>query len=216
MVAAMIVVTIAIVGMLNLSGASAASGEQAANNGLSQATGAATLHGPVIAIRGDIDVDGDDSINLAGSDTQAITKIKFVLAAELANGIDLTPPSTVDETGIDPDTSGLTSATTVSITTGEVSLTETAWSVEFVGDNDGDNFLETGERAELTVWIHQNDLANSLFDLGAGVSDEFIDVEGDLLIARGLFTIRVIPRNAPATTITRTLPIELTSTILLD
>ena len=216
MVAAMVVVTIATVALLELNASTSSDGKSVAASGFNEATGMMSVHGPVIAVRGDIDIDGDDSINLSGNDVQAIARIKMVLTADLSGGIDLTPPYTEDETGTDPDSSGLTSTTVVSLTTSDVSIPEAAWSVEFIGSDDGDYFLETGERAELTVWLHQNDLANALYDLGSGTSDPFIDAQADLLIARGEFIVRIIPRDAPATLVSRTLPIELTSTVLLD
>lgn len=216
MVAATIVATVSSVALLTLSGDSAQAGSDSANRGIEHAVGAVQVRGPVIATRGDVDVDGNNVIELSGSDIQAVASLTIILTADLANGIDLTPPYTIDSTGIDPDFSTSQIATVVSVTTENVGISSAAWSVTFPGDDDGDNILEKGERAEITVWLLPEDLANGWFDLGSGVSDPYMDSSGEALIERGQLTVRITTDNAPDTSITRSMPIELTSSMLLE
>lgn len=216
MIAATVVATLSSVALLSLSGDSAQAGALASNRGVDHATGPVQLHGPIIATRGDVDVDGNNIIDLSGSDIQAVATLKMILTADLASGIDLTPPYTTDSTGIDPDFSTSQIGTVVSVTTENYGISSAAWSVTFPGDDDGDDVLEKGERAEMTVWLFPEDLANDWFDLGSGVSDPYIDSSGEALVARGQVTLRITPDEAPETSINRTLPIELTSSILLE
>lgn len=216
MVAATVVATVSAVALMTLSTDAAQAGSQAANRGLAEATGPIQMRGPVIATRGDIDIDGNDVIDLSGSDIQAIATLKLLISADLADGIDLTPPYTADDTLVDPDFSTTQNRVVVSIITESFNVPSSAWSVTFPGDDDGDFVLERGERAELTLWLHPLDVANGWYDLGSGVSDPFVDSSGEALIARGQLTVRITPDAAPETAIERTMPIELTSTVLLE
>ncbi len=216
MVAATVVATISTVALLSLGGESAEAGTLAANRGLSHAVGPIQVQGPVIATRGDIDVDGNNVINLGGSDIQAVAKLTMLLTADLADGIDLTPPHTSDSTGTDPDFSTAQVATVVSVTTENFSTSSAAWTVSFPGTDDGDNVLEKGERAEMTIWLFTEDTANSWFDLGTDESDPYVDAAADALIERDQVTIRITTDKAPETSLTLTTPLELTSTILLE
>jgi archaellin len=91
---------------------SAEQGQEVAYSGLDQATGSLQLRGSVRAIRGDVDVDGNDTILLSGVDDQAVVKVVFTVTGMLGGTMtDLTPPYTANDTATDPDASGLTSRT---------------------------------------------------------------------------------------------------------
>jgi hypothetical protein len=68
----------------------------------------------------------------------------------------------------------------------------------------------------MTVWLHQFDWTDSVYTLGSGSSDPFVDSAAELLLERGTLSIRIVPVNGPATTVSRVLPLELTSTIVLE
>ena len=85
-----------------------------------------------------------------------------------------------------------------------------------MGDSNGDYFLEKGERAEITVWLHQYDGVNVLYDLGAGASDGYVDTATELLQQLDRFTIEVIVSGSSSLVLERTLPIELGTSDLLD
>ena len=59
------------------------------------------------AERGDVDMDGNGTIDLSGADRQAIVKATVVLTIETGASIDLTPPYVADDTLIDPDSGWL-------------------------------------------------------------------------------------------------------------
>lgn len=216
MVAAMVVATMSAVAMLNLGADSAQAGTKTTNAGVDHATGAIQVRGPVIATRGDIDVDGNDVIDLSGSDIQSIVTLSMVIESDFADKIDLTPPYTVDDSGVDPDFSTSDANTVISLQTDEFSATVAAWTVTYPGDDDGDSFLEKGERAEITVWLHQLDVANGWYDLGTDVSDPFVDSAAEALIGRTQLTMRITSDGAPETAFDHVLPIELTETVLLQ
>lgn len=216
MIAATIVATVSAVALLTMGNDAAQAGAEAADQGLSEATGSVQLRGPVIATRGDIDIDGNGAIDLTGSDMQAISQVKFIISGDLAAGIDLTPPYTLDDTGSDPDFFTSQTHTVISVITEHTNIPASAWTVNFLGNDDGDFILERGERAEVTVWLHSRDTGNGWYELGTGTTDPFIDSADSALIARGPVTIRITPDEAPETAIQRIMPIELTETIFLD
>lgn len=216
MIAASVVATLSAVALLTLSGDAAQAGTEAADRGLEHATGPIQIRGPVIATRGEVDVDGNDVIDLSGSDIEAIVTLKMVIDADFASGIDLTPPYTADDTGIDPDFSTSQLQTVISLITEQFNVTSSSWTVTFPGDDDGDSVLEKGERAEITIWLHPLDTVNGWYDLGIDNSDPYVDSAGDALIERGRFAIRINPRESSETSFEYVLPIELTSTLLLE
>ena len=178
--------------------------------GLDQATGSLQLRGSVRAIRGDVDVDGDNVILLSGVDDQAVAKVIFTIAPALGSSLtDLTPPHISDDTATDPDASRLTSRSSVTFQTDNILINEMAWTVTFPGSDNGDYFLDEGERAEVTVWLHSYDNVNSLWDLGSGSSDSYIDAATDLLGVSEEFTLQFHPAKGNTLNILRTLPVVL-------
>ena len=129
--------------------------------------------GSTIALTGDV----------AG--TTSVTKVKFTLGAagEAGDRIDLTPPYLYDDTGTDPDASGLESPATVSYNDSRQHKSAARWTVEFIGGSNGDYVLDTGETAEITVWLHEYTVGTDSYALGAetneflatrlGVNDQF-------------------------------------------
>ncbi len=216
MVAASVVATLSAIALMTLSGDAAEAGTQAANRGLEHAIGTIQFRGPVIATRGDIDIDGNNIIDLTGSDIQAVATLKFVVSSDLSDNLDLTPPYTIDSTGVDPDFSTNQIGTVISVISENFSTSSAAWTVTFPGDDDGDNVLDSDERAEITVWLHPEDLANGWFDLGSGLSDPYVDASDEALVARDHVTLRITSDRRPQSSIARTLPLELTSSILLE
>jgi archaellin len=170
----------------------------------------------VIAESGEIDVDGNDVILLSGVDELAIAKLKFIVEVSTDVMVDLTPPKTVDDTLTDPDSSGLTPRTYISVSWNEFTTIEAEWTVTFKGDTNGDYFLEKGERAELTIWLYEYDGTNVLYDLGSGTSDGFVDTATELLQARDTFTLEILVDGSTSLLLQRTLPLELGTSDLLD
>ena len=210
MIAFMVVASVFAMTTLQVGLFSASQGKEVAYAGLDQATGSLHLRGSVRAVRGEVDVDGNDTIDLGGVDEQAVAKIIFTVTAAIGNTMtDLTPPYTVNDTGIDPDASGLTSRTSVTIQTDNFLINDVAWTVTFPGSDNGDYILDNDERAELTVWLHTYDNVNSLYDLGSGSGDPFIDAAADLIGASEEFTLQLYPTKGVTLNIQRTTPVVL-------
>jgi archaeal flagellin FlaB len=87
--------------------------------------------------------------------TQAVFKIVFIVSNSLAGEpVDLTAPYTVDGANTDPDVvPGASTATIISYADENQRKSDVAWSQTFIGTNNGDNLLEDGEKAEITVWL---------------------------------------------------------------
>lgn len=190
----------------------------AALGGLREAQGSVVIRGGALAIRGSVDVDADNVILISSTSTDqnAIVTVKFLVTGSTPESvIDLTPPYTFNSAGTDPDASGLSPMSVMSFVTEDVSINEAAWSVAFVGANDGDYFLEVGEKAEITLWLQTQDITNSLWDLGAGVGDPFLDLATELLQTDMPFEIG-FDVGGGVITLGRTTPGSLDSIVFLE
>ena len=210
---------VAVLGTMALLGSSffvTESGKQIINSGIAGSASQLTARTDVVAVRGEIDVDGNNTILLSGVDELAVVKLKFIVEVTTDAFVDLTPPNTVDDTQTDPDSSGLSPRTFISISWDEFATNTAQWTVIFMGDSNGDYLLEKGERAEITIWLHQYDGTNVLYDLGAGSSDGYVDTATELLQQRDSFAIEIIVRGSSSLVLGRTLPLELGTSDLLD
>lgn len=215
-IAGFIVAVIAAIALLSSSFFVTSSGETIVNNGIVGSASQLTARTGVVAESGEIDVDGNDTILLSGVDELAVAKLKFTVEVTTDLMVDLTPPNTVDDTQTDPDSSGLSPRTFINISWDEFTTSTAQWTVEFMGDSNGDYFLEKGERAEITLWLHEYDGANVLYDLGAGTSDGYVDSATELLQQRDSFAIEIIVSGSSSLVLERTLPLELATSDLLD
>jgi archaellin len=189
---------------------SAEQGKEVALSGLDLATGSLQLRGFLRAVRGDVDVDGNDVILLSGVDDQTVAKVIFTVVGALGSSMtDLTPPHTFNDTGTDPDASGLTSRSSATIQTDSFLINDAAWTVTFPGTDNGDYILDGDERAEITIWLHTCDNVNSLWDLGNGTSDPYVDAPASLIGVSDDFTIQFHPAKGNTLNIQRTLPVVL-------
>lgn len=215
-IAGFIVAVIGTIALLSSSFFVTSSGETIVNNGIVGSASQLTARTGVVAESGEIDVDGNDTILLSGVDELAVAKLKFTVEVTTNLMVDLTPPNTVDDTQTDPDSSGLSPRTFINISWDEFTTSTAQWTVEFMGDSNGDYFLEKGERAEITLWLHEYDGANVLYDLGAGTSDGYVDSATELLQQRDSFAIEIIVSGSSSLVLERTLPLELATSDLLD
>lgn len=215
-IAGFIVAVIGAIALLSSSFFVTSSGEKVINDGIVGSASQLTARTGVVAESGEIDVDGNDTILLSGVDELAVAKLKFTVEVTTNLMVDLTPPNTVDDTQTDPDSSGLSPRTFINISWDEFTTSTAQWTVEFMGDSNGDYFLEKGERAEITLWLHEYDGANVLYDLGAGTSDGYVDSATELLQQRDSFAIEIIVSGSSSLVLERTLPLELATSDLLD
>ena len=178
--------------------------------GLEEAKSSIEPRGSVIAYKGRIDTT---------SDTDTIYKVSFVVANAIAGEpVDLTPPYTANEAGTDPViVDSAKYKTVISYIDKNQYLADVPWSIDWVGNNNSDNLLEVGEKAEISVWLLKRDntfaaTANNGVDYYATA-----DVNG----ARGLlstdtflttndqFTIEMKPESGAVLTIQRWAPSRL-------
>ena len=87
--------------------------------------------------------------------TQAVFKIVFIVSNSLAGEpVDLTAPYSANGAATDPDiVGGASTATIISYADESQRMSDVAWSQTFIGTNNGDDLLEDGEKAEITVWL---------------------------------------------------------------
>jgi len=210
---------IAIVGAVSLLGSSflvTSTGERVVNDGFVGSASQLTLRTGVVAENGEIDVDGNNTILLSGVDELAVAKLVFTVEVSTDISVDLTPPKTTDDTLTDPDSRGLSASSFINVSWGEFTTNSAEWTVTISGDTNGDYFLDQGERAEITVWLHEYDGTNVLYDLGSGTSDEFVDTATELLQKRDNFAVEISVGGSTSLVIQRTLPLELGTSDLLD
>jgi len=99
----------------------------------------------------------------------AVVSIAFnVTKTGQGNAIDLTPPYTTDDTGTDPDASGLESRTIVSYTDSRQHVRDAVWTVDFLGSGTSDYLLDDNDTAEITGWLHELDTGGSTYSVGTG------------------------------------------------
>jgi len=210
---------VAVLGSVALLGSSflvTSSGARVINDGIAGSASQLLVRTGVVADSGEVDVDGNNTILLSGVDELAVAKLKFIVEVTTDALVDLTPPNTVDDTQTDPDSSGLNPRTFINISWDEFTTNSAQWTVDFMGDSNGDYLLEKGERAEITIWLHQYDGTNVLYDLGAGSSDGYVDTATELLQQRDSFAIEIIVGGSSSLVLGRTLPLELGTSDLLD
>ena len=132
--------------------------------------------------------------------TTTVGKVSFTVTNALAGqAIDLTPPYTAAATAItasDPDQH----VALISYIDDNQMISDAAWTVEFIGKNNGDNLLESGEQAVITVWLLN--YTASTYAVGAG----FIGDVANVLGTYDTFTIEVKGAKGAALTMERTLP----------
>ncbi len=218
MISLIVVGALATFALLSTSLFGAGETRRAAFEAFKDTEGSLVIRGGASAIRGSVDVDGDDVIVISSTSTDqnAIVTVKFVVTGSVPDSVvDLTPPYTFDSAGTDPDASGLSPMSVMSFTTEDVSINEAAWTVAFISTGDGDFFLEAGEKAEITLWLQSQDITNNLWDLGSGDGDPFLDLAAELLQTDMPFEIG-FDVGAGVITIARTTPGALDPIVFLE
>jgi len=179
--------------------------------GLEEAKSSIEPRGSAIAYKGRVDT---------SSTTDTIYKISFVVANAIAGeAVDLTPPYTSDDAGTDPDiVSNAEYKTVISYIDINQYLSDVPWTVSWVGNNNSDNLLEEGEKAQITVWLLQRDpdVTNATDNNGIQYYPA-ADVNGSrgllssdtILGTNDQFTIEMKPESGAVLTIQRWAPSRL-------
>lgn len=180
-------------------------------SGLQQARASLEPRGSLVAFRG---------ANGSGTPTNTIYKVSFIVGTSVSGQeIDLTPPYTADDSSIDPDfSSGAEYRTVISYTDENQALPDVPWTVSFVGNDNGDNLLETGEKAEITVWLLARNHAVSdinaanataMWTADARGAHGILSSGGTLLTPNDRFTIEIRPNIGSIVTLQRDVPVKL-------
>ncbi len=150
--------------------------------------------------------------------TQSVYKLVFIVSNSLAGEpLDLTPPYTADDSGLDPDYDAVAvPATIISYADEDQRKGDVPWSVRFIGNSNGDSLMEDGEKAEITVWLM--DRNNAIAETAANAV-QYMDtstangggiggiVSGDILIGKSTrFVLEISPQIGASTTIQRGIP----------
>jgi flagellin FlaB len=182
--------------------------KEALHAGLEEARTLMVPKGDVTAYKYSVDTNGDNI-----GDTDGVVKVSFAVTNGLAElPIDLTPAWQLNGTNGNLETSGLLNPVVVSFSDNKQLIEDAAWTVSFSGKSNGDNVLESEEKAEITVWVsdYQYDAVQGLhYSLGAGPADPFIDAAADLLGARDRFTMQIKGEKGATVDIERVLPVRL-------
>ena len=180
-------------------------------SGLEEAKSSIEPRGSVIAYKGRVDTT---------SATDTIYKVQFVVSNAVAGEpVDLTAPYDTDSSGTDPDiVSNAEYKTVISYTDTNQYLPDVPWTLDWVGDDNGDSLLEDGEKAEITVWLLERatGVANATDSNGVGGWDgadangaHGILETGTLIGTNDQFTIEVKPESGAVLTVQRTAPSRL-------
>ncbi len=181
--------------------------------GLQEAKSSIEPRGSVIAYKGRVDT---------STTTDTIYKLSFVVSNAIAGEpVDLTPPYNTDDTGSDPDiVSAAEYRTVISFIDKNQYLSDVPWTVSWVGDNNSDDLLEEGEKAQITVWLLRRDFVAQATDPTANNGVDYY-AAADANGARGLlstdtivgtndqFTIEMKPESGAVLTIQRVAPSRL-------
>jgi flagellin FlaB len=135
--------------------------------------------------------------------TDTAGKVSFTVANALAGqAIDLTPSYVLDAGALEANTADHVAL--ISYIDDTQMITDTAWTVEFIGKHSADNLLESGEQAVITVWLL--DFDDPDYDVGEDADDPFIDLEASLPGIYDTFTVEVKGAKGAALTMERSLP----------
>lgn len=176
--------------------------------GLEEAKSSLEPRGSVIAYKGRAGTTSADD---------SIYKFSFVLANAIAGEpVDLTPPYTSDDSGSDPDiSSGAEYKTIISYQDKNQYLSDVPWTIKLLGQSAADSLLESGEKAEIIVWLlrRDTDVTNATDSNGVAKyatadlnGSSGILTAGTLLTVNDQFTLQVKPSSGAVLTIQRTVP----------
>ena len=173
--------------------------------GLEEAKSSIEPRGSVIAYKGKV-----------GS-TETIYKVAFVVSNAIAGEpVDLTAPYAEGEDGTDPDiVSSAENKTVISFTDKNQHLPDVPWTLDWVGNENGDSLLEEGEKAEITVWLLERNTGTAIGSDDSVGEYAAVDVNGasgilqdsgTLIGTNDQFTLEVKPESGAVLTIQRTSP----------
>lgn len=154
-----------------------------------------------IELRGDL-IGHKDSLNTSGNGSLGRLDITVTEFSDNSQ-VDLTPAYTID-----PDTQALINSNPnanrlqIAFIDHNITIGDCAWTVAFIGKNNGDIILDSGEKAVISVWLHAFDGAN----WGPPESEGSHFVGTHYLDTYHTFTLEIKAAHGAILTIERTTP----------
>jgi archaeal flagellin FlaB len=165
-------------------------GKEAIYSGLSEARATLEPKGGMLAYKGTVNA------------TDTAGKVSFIVTNAMdGQAIDLTPSYVITNNALVANTAAHVAL--ISYVDKNWLIDDAAWTVSFIGKNNGDTLLESGEQAVITVWIlNCTDTTVPTYAIGAG----FINDNTKMLAPYDTFTVEVKAAKGAAVTMQRTLP----------
>jgi len=165
--------------------------QEAVYSGLERTQSTLEQSGSVVAYKGDSNIGGAAS---------SVGKVEITMKNALKGGesVDLTPPYTLAGGALVP--SGLDSPATITYSDSSLTVASCAWTLSFIGKNNDDYYLDTNEKAVITVWLHDYD--------GTSWSDGTLDpfLGSTYVRTNATFTLEIKAAKGAVLTIERTTP----------
>ncbi len=119
--------------------------QQAIYAGLEETQSTMEQVGSVVAYKGDANI------------SSSVGKMEITVKNAMAGGeaIDLTPPYALAGGALVP--SGLENPATIAFSDSGLTMADCPWTLSWVGKNNDDYYMETNEKAVITVWFHDYD-----------------------------------------------------------
>jgi archaeal flagellin FlaB len=163
--------------------------QEAVYSGLKETQSTMEILGSVVAYKGDANI---------GS---TVGKIEFTVAlASDGDPVDLTPEYTLPGGDL---TQSNTNGNKLQIAYNDsgVTIPDGAWTVAFIGKNNGDYLLERGEKAVITLWLHSYTAGGGY---AAGANPPFLAANN--VDVYDTFSVEVKPAHGATMTLQRTMP----------
>lgn len=167
--------------------------QESVYQGLEETASTLEIRGDVLAYKGDANI------------SNSIGKVEFVLTNAVSNGepIDLTAPYAINGGTGALEASGNANPCQIAFTDVNTTIANGAWTLSWIGKDDGDNLLENNEKAVITVWLHAYDGAA----WSAGANPPFL--AANVVDTYHKFDLEVKPANGAVLIVERTTPAAL-------
>ena len=134
------------------------------------------------------------------------------MSAISGDEVDLTPPNTSDGTVPEPDANaGAQSLMIISYSDENQFIKDLDWTVDFIGNENGDFILDEDEQVEITVWLHDQDATD--YNLGTVANAQYLTTR---LGTNTKFRIEIKPEEGSVLVLERTTPPRLHPVIDLN
>jgi flagellin FlaB len=163
--------------------------QEAIYAGLEETQSTLEQSGSVVAYKGDSNI------------SSSVGKVEITVKLALKGGesVDLTPPYTLAGGAL--VSSGMENPATITYSDSSLTVADCAWTLSFIGKNNDDYYLETNEKAVITVWFHDYDgsaWSNGTLDPFLGSNYVQTDHTFTLEIKAAKGAVLTVERTSPA------------------